>query len=90
MKGIRTGGLPPPKSPAYDSPGKPLAIPLSGLFGVLFGNFESSASFFQSGIFMKGRETAAGAPFGGGGVSFRGCGGEAPTEALMYKEYRER
>jgi hypothetical protein len=26
------GGLPPPKPPAYDSPGKPQAIPFSGLF----------------------------------------------------------
>jgi hypothetical protein len=32
---------------------------------------------------MKGRETAAGAPFGGGGVSFLGYGGEALTEGLM-------
>jgi hypothetical protein len=32
--------------------------------------------------FMKDRETAAGVPFGGGGVSFKGCGGDGPTKGL--------
>jgi hypothetical protein len=64
---MRTWGLPPPKPPAYDSHGKPLAIPLSGWFGVCFCSFLFSAGFFQFYIFKKGRETAAGAPFGGGG-----------------------
>jgi hypothetical protein len=47
MKGIRTGGLPSPKPPAYDSHGKPLAIPLSGLFGVWFGSFLVFSEFFS-------------------------------------------
>ena len=39
---------------------------------------------------MKGREAAALAPFGGGGVSVQGCGGEAPTEGLMVMGYWEK
>jgi hypothetical protein len=43
---------------------------------------ESSAGFFiQLDDFMKGRVTAAGAPSGGGGGSFRGCGGMPPLKS---------
>jgi hypothetical protein len=51
--------------------------------------FLFSGIFFQFELFMRDRETAAGAPFGGGGISFRGCGGKAPTGGLMGRGYRK-
>jgi hypothetical protein len=83
MKGIGSGWLQPPKPPAYDSRGRPLAMPLSGLFMAFFLCLQSATDFFRFNNFMKGHETAAGAPFGGGRVSFRGVGAKPPLKGRI-------
>ena len=43
-----------------------------------FASFYLQQDFFRFEIFMKGHKTAAGAPSGGGGVSFQVVWGRSP------------